>query len=88
MYRLLKDVFGWFLGCDSGHFHLNHGDHELFVPTKIQAKEVWVRCIGKGHDGCGQCPQNWVCYDLHKGGISFYIEVNTQKCKVEWFAIS
>jgi len=88
MNHFLNHIFGLFLGYDSGSFHLHHGTHDLFVPTRIQPHSIWVKCTGKGHDGCGQNPQNWVCYQAQEDGILFYIEVNTQKCHVEWFATS
>jgi hypothetical protein len=82
----LDHIFGWFLGYDSGSFHLRHGEHDLFVPTRIVPKAVWVKCVGHGHDACGQNPQNWVCYEPQNDGILFYVKVNTHKCFVEWFA--
>lgn len=83
--------FNWLgrlLGFDSGSFTINHGIHELFIPTKIRPNSVWVRLHHHGHDGCCQIPLNEISYVLKHHGILFTLDIETEKCTVEWFAVS
>lgn len=84
---MLNKIIGWFLGYDSGHFHLYQGKHEVYIPTNISPAKVWVRCISHGTDGCGQIPMNWVSYQLMDRGILFNVDVKTNKCTIQWFAV-
>jgi hypothetical protein len=86
--NLLIDIFGKFLGFDFGVFTLNHGTHSLFVPTKIVATSVWTKVLDIGTDGCGQFPINEIGYHIHNGGITFKIDIKTDKAVIEWFAVS
>lgn len=86
--NLLIDIFGKFLGFDFGVFTLSHGSHTIFVPTKISVTSVWTKVLDIGTDGCGQCPINEVGYQIHDKGISFKVDINTDKAVIEWFAVS
>lgn len=80
------DFLGSVLGFDSGKFCLNHGTHEIFIPTKIHPEHVWVKIHSCGHEGCCQVPLNEVAYTTKCKGIAFTVTVATENCTVEWFA--
>lgn len=66
MFNFLKKLFG----VDYGSFHVHHGQHAIFVPTKIGPVQVWLEVHGHGCDGCGQMPENKVSYKIIAGGSS------------------
>lgn len=86
--NLLIDIFGKFLGFDFGIFTLNHGEHEIFVPTKIHPNSVWVKTQDIGSEACCQHTVNEVGYKTSCNGIKFKINVQSEKVIIEWFAAS
>lgn len=86
--NLLIDLFGKFLGFDFGVFTLNHGKHEIFVPTKICPDSVWTKIIDIRSEACCQRTINDIGYKVCDKGISFTIHVKTEQAVIEWFAVS
>lgn len=85
--NLLIDLFGKFLGFDFGVFTLNHGTHEIYVPTKIHPNSVWVKVKDIGSEACCQAHNvNEVGYTTCCHGITFKVNVTTEKAIIEWFA--
>lgn len=80
--RLIRRIFRY----DWGVLELRHGKHTLHVPTCIYVSNVWVKYLEMGHDGCGQQQHCWVRCHPRGYGIDFYIEVDSEKCVIEWFA--
>jgi hypothetical protein len=86
MFNWLRLLFRKIFRYDWGKLELNHGKHMLYVPTTIRPSQVWVRYTETGRDGCGQLIFNVVRCEPRGKGIDFYVEVNTEKCSIEWFA--
>lgn len=84
--NLLIDIFGKFLGFDFGVFTVIHGTHEIFVPTKIHPNSVWVKVQDIGSEACCQHTVNEVGYTTCCKGITFKINVESDKAIIEWFA--
>jgi hypothetical protein len=72
------------MGIDWGFMHLKHGTHEVFVPTKVEPKRVWVTLDEKHSDGCGIVAANTISWHKRHDGVDFTVVVGTEKCKVEW----
>jgi hypothetical protein len=84
--NLLINIFGKFLGFDFGVFTLNHGKHEIFVPTKIHPNSVWVKTQDIGNEACCQNTINEIGYATCCNGIAFKINVQSEKVIIKWFA--
>ena len=79
---LIRRIFHY----DWGAFELKRGNHHIHVPASICVSEVWVKYREEGRDGCGQQQYSSVRCEPKGRGIDFYVEVNTEKCSIEWFA--
>ena len=85
--RVLTNIVGsLFRGVDKGWFTVKHGTHEITVPLNVCPKKIWVSIVDDRIDGCGQSPINYIGYRLFGDQVIFYITVNSEQCKVSWFA--
>ena len=87
MLKFLRNVIRKIFHYDCGSFELQHGQHTLHVPTVTCVSAVWIKYKEEGRiDGCGQRQFNWVRCDPRGKGIDFHVQVNTEKCSIDWFA--
>jgi hypothetical protein len=85
--HVLHKFFGQMMQFQSGAFTLGYGQHEVVVPFKIPATHIWFSLDEDGvPDGCGQIPVNTLGYIVGDCQATFFLDVQTDVCTVNWFA--
>jgi len=84
--NVLTRFIGRIIGFQSGGFVLGHGEHKFIVDLNICPKKVWVNTEETVADGCGHIPVNKVGCTYLPNRIVFEAIIETDTCKVEWFA--
>lgn len=84
--KAFNKIVGSFLGFDQGVFVVKHGKHEISVPLKICTNRVWISIDQNRIDGCAQNPVDYVGYRLFRDKVTFFIDVQSEQCRVSWFA--
>lgn len=84
----LTKFLGKFSGFQSGSFELAHGYHEITIPLNICPRQIWTNVISYGTDGCGQFPCTKIGTLLGPEQVILMINVETERAKIDWYAVS
>lgn len=81
------NFFGDIFGFEEGHFSVTHGVHSIFIPLDFEAKHVWTKMEGCHMAVCGGNVDK-IGHTLRPDGIMFYLDIQSNHVKIEWFAVA